>query len=115
MVRRPCVRLRLSGGRPGILPIHERSLQNLAVSIGVKCWIWLFHGLMSWGGMTEAHCSPGQADGLPLSHKMDIWCWQRSVLEMYKGEMTWTHGRVAPAALGEYLQTEPDVSTNRQC
>jgi WD40 repeat protein/serine/threonine protein kinase len=68
------------------------------------------------GGMTEAYCSPEQADilakskaGVPkeqlpkLTRRTDIWSWAVSVFEMFKGEVTWRGGQVAGEALEDYL------------
>jgi WD40 repeat protein/serine/threonine protein kinase len=68
------------------------------------------------GGMTEAYCSPEQADilakskaGVPkeqlpkLTRRTDIWSWAVSVFEMFTGEVTWRGGQVAGASLETYL------------
>ncbi len=73
--------------------------------------------LASWGGMTEAYCSPEQARigalkkaGVPkekwpsLTRQTDLWSWAVSMLEMFTGEVTWHSGQVAGAALERYLQ-----------
>jgi WD40 repeat protein len=60
--------------------------------------------LVSAGGMTEAYCSPEQAQWKPLSRKTDIWSWAVSVLEMFTGGVTWMSGTIAAEALENYLQ-----------
>lgn len=64
--------------------------------------------VVSYGGMTQAYCSPEQANQLPLSRKTDIWSWAVSVLEMFRGELTWLSGEVAAEALEEYLSDGPE-------
>jgi WD40 repeat protein len=56
------------------------------------------------GAMTSAYCSPEQASRETLTRRSDIWSWALSVLEMFQGERTWSHGFVADQALVNYLQ-----------
>ncbi len=56
------------------------------------------------GGMTEAYCSPEQANGEKLSQKTDIWSWGLSVLAMFTGGRTWPSGTIAAEALDAYLK-----------
>jgi len=53
---------------------------------------------------TPAYWSPEQAQGLPLTHKTDIWSWGVSVLELFTGEVTWMSGRGAAEVLEQYLE-----------
>jgi tetratricopeptide (TPR) repeat protein len=64
--------------------------------------------LVSWGGMTQAYCSPEQAAGQQLSRRTDVWSWGLSVLEMYTGGLIWQHGTMAAAILEEYLKAKPE-------
>jgi WD40 repeat protein/serine/threonine protein kinase len=59
--------------------------------------------LVSAGGMTPAYCSPEQFRRRRVSSKTDIWSWAVSVLEMFRGEVTWTSGVVAAEALEEFV------------
>jgi WD40 repeat protein/serine/threonine protein kinase len=60
--------------------------------------------LVSSGGMTPAYCSPEQASFAPLTRTTDIWSWAVSVLEMFTGNATWSHGNIADSALASYLE-----------
>jgi WD40 repeat protein/serine/threonine protein kinase len=60
------------------------------------------------GAMTLAYCSPEQANRGTLTRRSDIWSWALSVLEMFQGERTWTHGIVAEQALVNYLAAEAE-------
>jgi WD40 repeat protein len=60
--------------------------------------------VMGSGWMTLAYCSPEQANREVLTRRSDIWSWALSVLEMFQGERTWSHGTVAVQALENYLQ-----------
>jgi serine/threonine protein kinase len=62
--------------------------------------------LVSSGGGTPAYWSPEQAEGLPLTHKTDIWSWGVSVLELFTGEVTWMSGLGAGQVLELYLQED---------
>ena len=66
--------------------------------------------LVSFGGMTQAYCSPEQAASQPLSRKTDIWSWGVSVLDMFYGEMSCRYGQAAGEALEAYFEpgTCPD-------
>jgi len=64
-------------------------------------------GLVSVHGMTEAYCSPEQANWQKLSHKTDIWSWGLSVLEMFTGSATWQNGSIAHYVLEDYTKQEP--------
>ena len=72
----------------------------------------------TYGGMTEAYCSPEQAqtaslrkartarEMIPkLTRGTDIWSWGLSVLEMFTGGRTWRAGQVGAQALETYLRT----------
>ncbi len=63
-------------------------------------------GLVAFGGMTPAYCSPEQAEKAPLSHKTDMWSYGVSALEIYTGELTWMSGVAARDALSAYLADE---------
>lgn len=56
--------------------------------------------------MTVIYCSPEQANQETLTLKTDMWSWGLSVLEMFKGEVTWPFGVMALAVLEGYLETE---------
>jgi serine/threonine protein kinase len=60
--------------------------------------------LVSFGGMTQAYCSPEQAAKQPVSRKTDIWSWGVSVLDMFYGEMSCRHGQTAGESLGAYFE-----------
>jgi len=60
--------------------------------------------------VTPAYCSPEQANGEKLSRKTDIWSWGVSVLEMISGEITWSGGQLADAALAAYLESDEERS-----
>jgi WD40 repeat protein/serine/threonine protein kinase len=64
-------------------------------------------GLVAFGGMTPAYCSPEQADRAGLSRKTDVWSWALSILEMFVGETTWMFGVAANEALNAYLADGP--------
>jgi WD40 repeat protein/serine/threonine protein kinase len=56
------------------------------------------------GAMTEAYCSPEQANGRPLSYRTDIWSWGVSVLEMFNGEPPCRYGgHMASEVFKSYL------------
>ena len=63
--------------------------------------------LVSFGGMTQAYCSPEQAAKQPLSRKTDIWSWGVSVLDMFYGEMSCHYGQTAGESMGAYFDEEP--------
>lgn len=60
--------------------------------------------LVSFGGLTQAYCSPEQAAKQPLSRKTDIWSWGVSVLDMFYGEMSCHYGQAAGESLEEYFE-----------
>lgn len=60
--------------------------------------------LVSFGGMTQAYCSPEQAAKQPLSRKTDIWSWGVSVLDMFYGEMSCRYGQAAGESLEAYFE-----------
>ncbi|KAB8330982.1 protein kinase [Scytonema tolypothrichoides VB-61278] len=60
------------------------------------------------GAMTPAYCSPEQANRKSLTRRTDLWSWALSVLEIFQGELTWSHGTVAAEALEYYLETGTD-------
>lgn len=51
---------------------------------------------------TRAYWSPEQSQGMPLTHKTDIWSWGLSVIEMFTGELTWMSGLLAAEVLEQY-------------
>lgn len=61
---------------------------------------------ISVNGMTQAYRSPEQASGEPLTYKTDIWSWGVSMLEAFKGEVTWLDGQAAAEALEDFIQAE---------
>ncbi len=65
--------------------------------------------LVSSRGMTPAYCSPEQAERRALSRKTDIWSWGLSVLQMFVGGVTWTHGTLARAALAGHRPVHPAI------
>jgi WD40 repeat protein len=77
--------------------------------------------LATWGGMSEAYCSPEQAKieamaraGIPavewpkLTRRTDMWSWGVSVLEMFMGERTWLRGSLADTVLENYLSSDAE-------
>ena len=52
---------------------------------------------------TPAYWSPEQAQGMPITHKADIWSWGLSVMEMFTGGLTWMSGLGAAEVLQQYL------------
>ena len=60
--------------------------------------------LVSFGGMTQAYCSPEQAARQPLSRKTDIWSWGVSVLDMFYGQPSCVYGQAAGESLEAYFQ-----------
>jgi serine/threonine protein kinase len=60
--------------------------------------------------MTLAYCSPEQASSRILTPRSDIWGWALSVLEMFQGRRTWSHGWVAVQALEYYLENKKEDS-----
>ncbi|MBF0518657.1 MAG: protein kinase [Nitrospirae bacterium] len=77
-----------------------REMTELTSDIKNKS-IWV-----SYGGMTQAYCSPEQASKRPLTRKTDIWSWGISVLEMFTGGVDWIHGQLAPHALDKYIRED---------
>ncbi|MBF0566512.1 MAG: protein kinase [Nitrospirae bacterium] len=63
-------------------------------------------------GMTQAFCSPEQANGEDLTIKTDIWSWSVSILSIFTGEVTWLSGAIAGEALEWYLKYE-SIDGNR--
>jgi len=61
--------------------------------------------MVSIGGMTQAYCSPEQANGRKLTKKTDTWSWGLSVVEMFIGEVTWSSGTAARDALQKCVAT----------
>ncbi len=77
--------------------------------------------LASYGGMTQAYCSPEQAEirarrqaGIPrdqcpkLTRRTDLWSWAVSLLEMFLGEVIWNSGVIAGMSFDAYLEMETD-------
>jgi len=64
--------------------------------------------MVSSSGMTVAYCSPEQAAGGKLNRKTDIWSYGVSIMEIFKGDVTWTVGSVAGAVLDMYLESGSD-------
>src|ERR1051325_3628300 len=60
--------------------------------------------LVSIGGMTPSYCSPEQFRKYSLTRKTDSWSWGLSVLEMFTGEVLWTHGTAAGLALENFIE-----------
>jgi Protein tyrosine and serine/threonine kinase len=54
-------------------------------------------------GCTPVYASPEQLKNLPLTPATDIWSWAVSVIEMFKGGITWHRGDVVPTVFKEYL------------
>lgn len=71
------------------------------------------------GFMTEEYASPEQLRGDPLSRRTDIWSWAASVLEMMKGELSWSNGLAVPHVMeefyGEQIRTDPIALCLAQC
>jgi WD40 repeat protein/serine/threonine protein kinase len=61
------------------------------------------------GAMTPSYCSPEQANRGTLTRRSDIWSWALSVLEMFQGERTWSHGVIANQALINYIQVAAET------
>jgi WD40 repeat protein/serine/threonine protein kinase len=61
------------------------------------------------GAMTPFYCSLEQANRETLTRRSDIWSWALSVLEMFQGERTWSHGVIANQALVNYLQVAAEA------
>ena len=55
-------------------------------------------------GMTDAYCSPEQASWQKLSYRSDMWSWGLSVLELFTGSVTWTHGSLAKTTLDSFMK-----------
>ena len=79
---------------------HARHLSGVEPLIGGRPQSML----VSAGGMTPAYCSPEQATGQELSLRTDIWSWGLTVLEMFTGSVSWTHGRFGRQALEEFAK-----------
>jgi serine/threonine protein kinase len=62
--------------------------------------------LVSFGGMTQAYCSPEQAARQPLSCKTDIWSWGVSVLDVFYGQPSCLYGQAAGESLEAYFREE---------
>lgn len=62
---------------------------------------------VSVDGMTPAYCSPEQAKKGRVSYSTDIYSWAVSVLEMFRGEVTWANGPVARYVLQETKDEPP--------
>jgi len=62
--------------------------------------------LVSFGGMTQAYCSPEQAAKQPLSRKTDIWSWGVSVLDMFYCDVSCRYGQAAGKVLEAYVNEE---------
>ena len=60
--------------------------------------------VVSFGGMTQAYCSPEQAVRQPLSLKTDIWSWGVSVLDMFYGGVSCRYGQAAGESLKAYFE-----------
>lgn len=60
--------------------------------------------LVSFGGMTQAYCSPEQAAKRLLSRKTDIWSWGVSVLDMLIGGVSCRYGQTAGESLESYIE-----------
>lgn len=54
------------------------------------------------GSYTREYASPEQIGGQSLTRRTDIWSWAVSVLQMFKGELTWMIGSAAPEVLTNY-------------
>jgi serine/threonine protein kinase len=62
--------------------------------------------LVSFGGMTQAYCSPEQAAKKPISRKSDIWSWGISVMDMFYGDVSCRYGQAAGESLEAYFEDE---------
>jgi WD40 repeat protein/serine/threonine protein kinase len=58
--------------------------------------------LVTHRGLTPAYASPEQSRGQRAGRPGDVWSWAVTVLELFTGEVTWTLGAFAGAALDEY-------------
>jgi hypothetical protein len=48
------------------------------------------------GLLTPEYYSPEQAEAKALTPQTDMWSWVVSVLEMFKGGVTWLTGQATP-------------------
>jgi tetratricopeptide (TPR) repeat protein len=55
---------------------------------------------------TPPYWSPEQSQGLPLTHKADIWSWGLTIMEMFTGGLTWVSGLGAVEVLEQHLQED---------
>jgi serine/threonine protein kinase len=55
---------------------------------------------------TPAYWSPEQSQGMPITHKADIWSWGLSVIEMFTGGLTWMSGLGAAEVLEQYREQD---------
>ena len=65
-------------------------------------------GLVSGSMYTVAYRSPEQARGDPLDQTTDIWSWAVSIMEMFKGGVSWQDGQAAPTSLESYFKYPDD-------
>ncbi len=55
---------------------------------------------------TFEYCSPEQFEGEEIGPASDVWSWGLSLIEMFKGGVTWGPGIVAPDVLADHLRTQ---------